>query len=542
MGDRPLRFLPSPRRKAAGSGNELTQEESKHEAQGCHATDSKMRLTTAHNARPRKFPRYLRLVAGILGVLLVAGAILLDLYWPFSESAVRQQLGSAVSATVSFQHFHKRYFPPGCVAEGVVFEKKGAPLPVLTVERLRISSDFVGLFHHHVTLIHAEGVRVNWAGWRPGQDRSSASTIVDRLVADDAVLEIPRQSPPGALRFRFHQFELGNLRGPGQTSFRAVFENPLPRGLIRTSGRFGPWNSSHPSQTAVEGQYSLEHADLSVFHGIAGVLSSTGQFGGTFRQMSVEGKTDTPQLIATKTQHGLPLKTDFSAFVDATNGDVILRQVKAQYGKDALDIHGSIAREKRRPRMAILEIRCDRGRVEDTFYAFMHNPKPALTGNIKFHMRLTIPPGNEPFEKRVSLESEFRIQNAEFTHRETQVELSKVAEAPGQNRPDPTVPASLHGEVSLEHGIAQFAQLAIEDQDAAAHFRGKYDLSDERVDLHGQLTTQASLTKTTHGIRAVFAKVIEPFFKKGAHVTVVPVHIGGTYSHPDFGLDPGQRM
>jgi uncharacterized protein YhdP len=100
----------------------------------------------------------------------------------------------------------------------------------------------------------------------------------------------------------------------------------------------------------------------------------------------------------------------------------------------------------------------------------------------------------------------------------------------------------LQGKVSLEHGIAQFADLAIEDQDAAAHFHGKYDLSCERVDLHGQLKTEASLTKTTHGIRAVFAKVIEPFFKKGAHVTVVPVHIGGTYSHPDFGLDPAQRM
>jgi len=120
--------------------------------------------------------------------------------------------------------------------------------------------------------------------------------------------------------------------------------------------------------------------------------------------------------------------------------------------------------------------------------------------------------------------------------------LSKVAEAPGQNRPDPVVPASLHGKVSLEHGIAQFAHLAIEDQDAAAHFHGKYDLSGERVDLHGQLKTEASLTKTTHGIKAVFAKVIEPFFKKGTHVTVVPVHVGGTYSHPDFGLDPGQRM
>ena len=157
-------------------------------------------------------------------------------------------------------------------------------------------------------------------------------------------------------------------------------------------------------------------------------------------------------------------------------------------------------------------------------------------------MRLTIPGGKEPFEQKVGLESDFRIENAKFTRRETQVELSKVAEAPGQNRPDPVVPASLQGNVSLAHGIAQFANLAIEDQSAAAHFHGKYRLSDERVDLHGELKTEASLTKATQGIRAVFAKVIQPFFKKGTHVTVVPVHIGGTYSHPDFGLDPAQKM
>lgn len=501
-----------------------------------------MRLKTAYHARPPKFPTYLLLAACIFGALLVAAAILLDLYWPFSESKVRQELSDATAATVSFERFHPRYLPPGCVAEGVVFQKKGASAPLLTVERLRVSSDFIGLFHHHVTLIHAEGARVNWAGWQPTEDPATSSTTVDRLVADDAVLEIPRQSPSGPLRFRFHQFELGNLRGRGQTSFRAVFENPLPRGLIRTAGEFGPWNSSRPSQTAVKGRYSLEDADLSVFHAIAGVVSSTGQFSGTFRQMAVEGKTETPQLTATNTRHGLPLKTDFSALVDATSGDVILRHVEAQFGKDTLDIHGSIDRGNRRQRIATLEIECDRGRVEDTFYPFIHNPKAALTGNIEFHMRLTIPPGDEPFEKRVGLESDFLIENAEFTRPETQVELAKVAEAPGQHHPDPALPSSLHGKVSLEHGIAQFAQLAIEDQDAAAHFHGNYNVADQRLDLHGELKTEASLTKTTHGIKAVFAKVIQPFFKKGAHVTVVPVHIGGTYSHPDFGLDASERM
>jgi hypothetical protein len=82
----------------------------------------------------------------------------------------------------------------------------------------------------------------------------------------------------------------------------------------------------------------------------------------------------------------------------------------------------------------------------------------------------------------------------------------------------------------------------MEDQSAAAKLHGTFGLLDERVNLHGELKTAASLTKTTHGIKAVFAKVIEPFFKKRPHETVVPVKIGGTYKDPQFGLDLSQKM
>src|SRR5215469_13653079 len=102
MGDRRLRFLRNPGPQGAGAGNGQTQEESKQEVQVWPATDSKMRLTTAHHARPRKFPRYLLLAPCIFGALLIAAAILLNLYWPFSESAVRKELSSAASAAVSF--------------------------------------------------------------------------------------------------------------------------------------------------------------------------------------------------------------------------------------------------------------------------------------------------------------------------------------------------------------------------------------------------------------------------------------------------------
>ena len=478
----------------------------------------------------------------VLLALIVAGVIVLHHFWPFTEAAVKRELGDAASASVTFTKFHDRYFPPGCVAEGVVFQRQAAEPPFITIRRLTIGSNLFGLLHHHVSIIRAEGARVNWQKEQQQFDQSSPPSVVDRLVADDAVLEVPRKSSEGPLRFVFHKFEVRNLQGTGESSFAAELENPLPHGLLQVSGHFGPWNTSNPGKTALDGDYSLERADMSVFHSVSGLLSSKGRVRGVFDNLDVQGQTSMPELTVTSTHHGLPLETDFTARVDGTKGNVILPRVKAKFGKDELEVQGAIARDQGGKRIANLEIQCDRGRIEDTFYPFIHSQKAALTGDTKFRMHVTIPPGKEKFDEKIALTSTFDIENARFTREKTQMDLSKVAEAPNQKRPDPLAPASLTGQVTVENGIARFSQLRIEDQDASADFHGTFGLVDERVNLHGDLKTAASLTKTTHGIKAVFAKVLEPFFKKRPHVTVVPVKIGGTYKNPQFGLDLSQKM
>ena len=132
-------------------------------------------------------------------------------------------------------------------------------------------------------------------------------------------------------------------------------------------------------------------------------------------------------------------------------------------------------------------------------------------------MHVTIPSGKETFQKKLGLSSTFEIENAHFTHEQTQLNLSKIAQAPHQRHPDTTAPASLRGRVSVENGVARFSELQVEDQDARANLRGEFGLLDQRVNLHGELKTATSLTKATHGIKTIFAKVIEPFFKKKPH-------------------------
>jgi hypothetical protein len=449
---------------------------------------------------------------------------------------VRARLGESAAATVKFGSFHAKYFPPGCVLENVVFQRDSSPRPLITIRRLTITSNIVGLLRHHISLLHAEGMHVTLRRPDFSADVSSTQqTIVDTFVADDAILDVRRKTEP--LRFVFHKFQVQNLGGSCAIKFAAVFDNPMPAGLLQTSGQFGPWNSSDLAATPVSGAYTLSNADLRVFDSIGGVVSSDGSFKGTFKEMEVEGSTTTPEFEVAYTQHKLPLQTRFKAAVNAINGETIVHSVKASFGRDQIEAHGRIGRQSDGKRAAVIELNCDRGRIEDTFYPFVKSAKVPLVGNVAFQMHVVIPSGQESFLKKIEVQSNFRIQDARFTNPQTQSRLSKISERHDQKQPDNDTLADLSGNVRLLNGIARFSKLSARDGNATAWLHGNYDLTSERVDLHGQLTTEASLGNTTSGIKAVFAKALEPLFKKGGHQKVVPVKISGTYHNPSFGLD-----
>ena len=72
--------------------------------------------------------------------------------------------------------------------------------------------------------------------------------------------------------------------------FRAELTNPIPRGEIQTEGRFGPWSRESPGATPVDGKYSFNDVDLSTIKGIAGTLTSTGEFRGALGTHRSEGR------------------------------------------------------------------------------------------------------------------------------------------------------------------------------------------------------------------------------------------------------------
>ena len=107
---------------------------------------------------------------------------------------------------------------------------------------------------------------------------------VDRIECTDAKVVI-ETSKPGKkpLEFAISRLTLKDVGLKKPLNYEAVLVNPKPKGNIRSTGHFGPWQDDNPRDTPLDGSYEFTHADLSSIHGIAGIcrrrVSSAGRWG-----------------------------------------------------------------------------------------------------------------------------------------------------------------------------------------------------------------------------------------------------------------------
>src|SRR5713226_3434855 len=165
--------------------------------------------------------------------------------------------------------------------------------------------------------LRLEGLRIHVPpkGERPERPKGggkAAAFTIDEVIADGTVLLIlPKKEGKDPLEFELYHLKLHSV-GPGQPmEFKASLQNAKPPGLIETLGKFGPWQSDEPSQTPVSGDYTFRNADLSVFNGISGILSSDGKFDGILSRIEAQGTTDTPDFTLKVSGNPVRLKTEF---------------------------------------------------------------------------------------------------------------------------------------------------------------------------------------------------------------------------------------
>ena len=422
--------------------------------------------------------RWLRWISASMFVALVLLAIIIDVVAhraePFVRDRVVQALSERFHARVELAGFHLtlgnslhgewgiwaegrglRIWPPAQV-EGVT-----VPTPQGGVQPLIL----LGEFRFHAPLPYRSGVPVHLSQLRlkglevhipprshlqrPGRtDQPSPAPQaiagawnlgfqVDTVDCIGAQVELQTDRPDKLpLEFMIDHFKVTGV-APGQAmNFEAELTNPKPPGAIYSTGKFGPWNVADPGETPVRGDYRFEHADLSVFKGIAGILNSTGHYQGTLRNLTADGETNMADFRLPKFGNPMALHTNFHARVDGTNGDTWLEPVDATMGHSHFTAQGQVVRVLERGddgrlhsigHEIALTINVGRARIEDFLHLASRSSTPLLTGDVVVKGQLHIPPGPAPVHERMALKGRFTLGDAEFTNPSIQKRISELS-------------------------------------------------------------------------------------------------------------------
>ncbi|MCU1303882.1 MAG: hypothetical protein JWQ87_4166 [Candidatus Sulfotelmatobacter sp.] len=485
------------------------------------------------------------LIIVLIAVVVLVAVLVTSAIWPFSQAAVLQDLREASDSQVQVRAFHRTYFPfPGCVIEGLIFNHdSAASTPLITIAKVIIRGSYLGLLTKRVSRVTADGMHITVPAFGTSKTlhTTQSKIMIDEIVANGSVVEFDFHDPDKPhLIFDIHEGSLQNVGWKGPLTYRLKVHNPEPPGEISTQGQFGVWDKTDPGKTTISGIYTFEHADLGVFHGIAGMLSSQGKFSGTLHRIDISGKTDTPDFEVKSGYHPMHLTTDFTAYVDGIHGDTFLQRVDAEFWKTHIVFQGSIAKSpSAKGKTALIDFHSEKARIEDLLRMFVKADRPPMSGSVKLQAHAEIPPGKDPFLKKLKLRGSFGIAGGTFSKPSTQEGINKLsAGARGEKDPDDseTVLTDLTGRVILQDGISTFSDLSFGVPGADARMHGTYNLLNQKIDLRGQLQVDSKISNSEKGSKAFLLKMMEPFFKKKKKGEIVPVRISGTFGHPTFGL------
>jgi hypothetical protein len=492
------------------------------------------------------------LILILAGTLLSIVAVEVSRKWPFAQAQVLQDLHEASDSQVQVRTFHQTYFPsPGCILEGLVFQHdSNAAKPLITIEKLTIQGSYFGLLAQHVSRITAEGMVVTIPPFGTGKafHTAQSKTTIAEIVANGSAVEFV-SSDPGKkpLRFDIHEAFLRGVGWKDPLTYRIKVHNPEPPGEVAAEGKFGVWNRTNAGETPISGDYKFEQADLGVYEGIAGKLSSTGKFEGKLAHIDISGATDTPDFEVKSGGHTVRLTTKFSAYVDATRGDTFLKQVDADFWNTHVVAQGSVAASSNgQGKTALINLRSGSARIQNLLLLFVQAKRAPMSGNVAFQARVEIPPGQQKFFRKVKLSGRFGIAGGMFSAPSTQKGVDQLSAGargePEKDRSDPeTALTDLNGQVNLLAGTATFSDLSFTVPGAHARMNGTYSLLNYKIDFRGRIRVDSEISNTSSGSKAFLLKMMNPFFKKKRKGEVVPVRISGTYDHPTFGLDLGDK-
>jgi len=535
--------------------------------------------------------RWMKWVAvGLLAALTTAAVVthvMLQRVEPYLRVRVVEGLEDRFHARVELDTFHVslvnglwaegkglRIWPPARVAGVTVPQGQGEPLIRLDEFRFHAPLELKPGKPIHVSLVELKGLSVHLpprshfehgvvAAAKPrGAMAALVSFEVERMDCTAAELVMETDKPGKLpLEFQIARLKLTDIAAGGAIGFDAELTNPKPEGTINTTGSFGPWHGADLGESPLKGDYRFEKADLSGFKGIAGILSSTGHYEGTLRELVVDGETETPDFRLTHFGAALPLTTHFHAQVDGTNGDTWLEPVDATLGHSHFTAQGAIVRE---PGAVVegaqqygghdiaLTVNVDKARIEDFLRLASRTGDVLLTGNVTMKATLHIPPGTAAVHERLKLNGSFALDRAQFTSAKIQGRIAELS-LRGEGRPEElksTDPASIvsqmQGGFRMAGGVITLPSLEYTVPGAKIQLAGTYGLADGALKFEGTAKMEASVSKMVGGWKGMLLAPADSYFKRDGAGAEVPIHIEGTREAPKIGIDferlkPGEK-
>lgn len=508
----------------------------------------------------------------VLALAFVAATI------PLSSDSLRHrivtELSQRMNADIELGDLDVKLFPRvRATGESLNVRQHGnGDEPIISVQRFVVDADLMGLLRKRIAHVQLHGLRIvippshsrhdeppeavattGHTGSAPRADPTFArDTIIDTLESDDAQL-VTMPDAKGLREGRrprvwqIHRLEMHDVGATTTMPFDATLTNAVPPGEIVTKGRFGPWRVDQPGDTPLGGRFTFDRADLGVFHGIAGTLSSRGQFGGSLDFIEASGEADIPNFAVTLGGQPFALHTKYETVVDGTNGNTILRRIDANFLQSSLVASGSVYDDNEHisGRYVQLRITMDRARIEDVMKMAVKASEPPMTGALRLDTKFLLPPGDTDVADRLHLDGRFAISGARFTNVDVQSKIKELSArsrgmdvAEVKNR----VLSGFDGRFTLANGRLMLPELRFTVPGAQVALAGHYALRPESLDFKGTMLMDATISETQRGWRKLLLKVADPLFRRedGKDGSAIPFKITGKRSEPNFGLDYGR--
>jgi hypothetical protein len=489
---------------------------------------------------------------------------------PFSSETLRDRLINTLEQRLDvdaqLSSLTLRFHPSlRAVGTGLVLRSKGRSdvPPLIEVGTFTVDANLKGLWHGQVSFVKLEGLRIQI----PPDDGNVDTTetpqaslptnsteadylkqvVITNVDAPDAKLIVLRKDPSKPARtWSLHQLHLQHVSFGTRMPFETLLTNAVPPGEIKAAGTFGPWQAEDPGRTPLDGQFTFDNADLSVFQGISGTLSAGGNFRGTLNRIDVTGHTETPDFMVSTGGHPVPLTTSYHAVVDATNGNTMLDPVDATFLSTSVTAKGGVYEEAgTKGRVVKLDLSINSGRLEDIMRLAVRAPRPPMSGLLHLTTKFVIPPGQRDIVDKLQLDGRFSIQRGRFTDADVQKKVNELSrrasahvdEAPGVH----AVGSNFDGQFALGNARLTLPTVSFDVPGALVELHGEYGMRREDIAFNGNLLMDAKLSQTVTGFKSLLLKAVDPWFRRKGK-TVVPLKISGSRADPKFGVDVGRAL